>query len=293
MVYRRVGRLLLGAAGFAGLVGWGPATSVVAAPSGGGCQLQGTASFSPGLTNTAQNFNYNFTGALSGCQSNVPGAPTSGTVQAGKTVTVPYNWTYTDSTTLSAASLAGATTISTVASELVGEVITIDAGTAAETRTVTAVSGAGPFTETLSSALANAHAAGAAVSDTHSGSATATYQEPVPAGNGSCGTSTTSGTAVVTWADNTTSVVTYTTTGAAAAVHLTGTVAVNVNDSLASFTGPTQAPPAATFTETTTRYANDGALGALTFQPPDPTACGGAGVTTAGISGFVGLGAAS
>ena len=33
-------------------------------------------------------------------------------------------------------------------------------------------------------------------------------------------------------------------------------------------------------------------LGVLAFQPPDPTACapGGAGVTTAGISGFIGLG---
>ena len=44
----------------------GPAS---AAPNGGGCQLHGTANISPGLTNTAQNFNYSFTGSLASCQS--------------------------------------------------------------------------------------------------------------------------------------------------------------------------------------------------------------------------------
>ena len=39
------------------------------AASGGGCQLEGTASFSPGLTTTAAPFNYSFNGALTGCQS--------------------------------------------------------------------------------------------------------------------------------------------------------------------------------------------------------------------------------
>src|ERR1700694_1871184 len=62
-------------------------TSAASAQTGGGCQLQGTADFSPGLSNSSQNFSYSFAGALSSCQSNVSGAPTSGTVQAGKTVT--------------------------------------------------------------------------------------------------------------------------------------------------------------------------------------------------------------
>jgi hypothetical protein len=45
---------------------------------------------------------------------------------------------------------------------------------------------------------------------------------------------------------------------------------------------------------TTTRYAGDSSQGLLTFQPPDPTACATpTGVTTAGISGIVGLGSSS
>src|SRR2546423_636063 len=161
----------------------GPAS---AAPNGGGCHLQGTASFSPGLTNTAQNFSYSFTGNLSGCQSS-SGGPATGTVSAG------------------------------------------------------------------------------------------TNGLPVPTGNGSCGSSTTSGIAVVQWADGTATVVQYTTSGAAAAVVLQGTVIGSVTSSTGT-------------TFTTTRYAGDSARGAVAFEPPDPTACAGAGVTTAGIDGTIGLG---
>ena len=100
---------------------------------------------------------------------------------------------------------------------------------------------------------------------------------PVPTGNGSCGSSTTSGTAVAQWADGTTTVVQYSTSGAAAAVTLQGSVIGSVTSS----TGTTY---------TTTRYAGDSALGQLLFEPPDPTACAGSGVTTAGIDGFVGIG---
>lgn len=152
-----------------------------AAPNGGGCQLHGTANISPGLTNTAQNFSYSFTGSLSNCQSS-SGGPASGTVFAG------------------------------------------------------------------------------------------TNGLPLATGNGSCGSSTTSGVAVVQWADGTTTVVQYSTTGALAAVSLQGSVI----------------PSAGTFT--TTRYAGDSALGTLLFEPPDPTACAGAGVTSAGIDGTVDLG---
>src|SRR5436309_13637764 len=140
------------------------AGSASAAPNGGGCQLHGTANISPGLTNTAQNFSYSFTGSLSNCQSS-SGGPASGTVFAGTTGL------------------------------------------------------------------------------------------PAPTGNGSCGSSTTSGTAVVQWADGTTTVVSYSTSGALAAVVLQGTVIPSVTSS----TGTTY---------TTTRYAGDGALGALAFQPP-------------------------
>jgi hypothetical protein len=170
----------------------------------GGCQLQGTASFSPGLNENAQNFNYSFNGGLSGCQSSESGAPASGTVSAGNLLVIA------------------------------GE----------------------------------------------------QFQEPVPSGNGSCSSSTTSGIATVTWADGTKTVVQYSTTGAAAAVHLQGTVVPSVT---LPAVNPQPGQPTST-TVTTTRYAGDSAIGLLAFQPPDPTACNTpAGVTSAGISGLVGL----
>src|SRR5256885_8485838 len=60
-----------------------------AQPAGGVCQLQGVANISPPLTGTSQSFAYNFTGmlgtgAMGSCQSNVAGAPTMGTVSAGR-----------------------------------------------------------------------------------------------------------------------------------------------------------------------------------------------------------------
>ncbi len=160
--------------------------SASASPNVGACQLQGTANFSPGLTTTAQNFSYSFTGNLTNCQSS-SGGPASGTLFAG------------------------------------------------------------------------------------------TNGLPVPTGNGSCGSSTTNGIAVTQWADGTTTVESYSTTGALAAVGLQGTVIASVTSS----TGTTY---------TTTRYLGDSALGAVIFQPPDPTACTGAGATTAAINGIVGLG---
>lgn len=63
------------------------------------------------------------------------------------------------STTLAAAASAGATTVSSTASVAVGNFVNIDG----EVRKVTAVSGAGPYTLTLISALSSAHASGAAV----------------------------------------------------------------------------------------------------------------------------------
>src|SRR2546421_8442508 len=71
------------------------ASVILAAPasaaSGGGCQLQGSANFTPGLSNTSQNFTYNFGGSLTGCQSSDAGAPASGSVEAGKVLTDPVS----------------------------------------------------------------------------------------------------------------------------------------------------------------------------------------------------------
>src|SRR2546430_1538820 len=68
------------------------ATPSAAAPGGGECTLNGTASFDgSGLTTTSAPFTYNFAGDLSGCNSN-NNAPASGTVKAGTAyqLSVPY-----------------------------------------------------------------------------------------------------------------------------------------------------------------------------------------------------------
>ena len=59
--------------------------SQAGAQGGGGCQLDGTARFKPGLTGTPSNFTYSFTGTLSSCMAD-PGQsspPTGGKVSAG------------------------------------------------------------------------------------------------------------------------------------------------------------------------------------------------------------------
>ncbi len=174
------------------------------AASVGGCQLDGSAAFSPGLNNNAQNFQYIFHGALSNCSASQSGAPTSGTVSAGEVVFINLQQ----------------------------------------------------------------------------------FQEPVPTGNGGCSNSTTSGTAIVTWSDGTQTVIRYSTTGAAAAVHLQGTVIASVT---LPAINPQLGQPTST-TITTTRYAGDSAHGLLAFEPPDPTACATpGGVTSAGIGGLIGL----
>lgn len=194
----------------AGAVVLGTSAPALAA-GGGGCQLNGTAAFTPGLSATAKNFAYSFHGDLTGCNSTIAGSPATGKVTAGEVWSDP----------------------------LTGQ----------------------PFQETGLS------------------------------GNGSCGSSTTQGVAIITWADGTTSVLQYTTTGAAAAVSLDGKI-------IPSVTLPAINPQLGQPTETTvtsTRYAGYTSKGALAFQPPDPSACGptGAGVSTAGISGFTGLGTSS
>jgi hypothetical protein len=185
----------------AALLAFAPTAS---AASAGGCQLQGTASFTPGLNSSTQDFEYSFNGNLSSCQSSEAGAPASGAVSAGEAVTIGGQQ----------------------------------------------------------------------------------FQEPVAYGTGGCETSTTNGIAIVTWADGSKTVVQYSTTGAAAAVHLQGTVAPSVT---LQAINPAPGQPTST-TVTTTRYGGASALGLLTFQPPDPTACNTpAGVPSAGISGFIGL----
>lgn len=188
--------------------------SSVLAQSAGGCQLQGTANFTPGLSSSSQSFSYNFGGNLTGCKSSEAGVPTSGTVAAGQTVTEQVKNSKTGATD------------------------------------------------------------------------TVTYQEPVPTGSGGCGSSTTSGSALTTWSDGTQTVESYSTTGALAAVDLSGSVFPSMT---LTAVNPPEGDPT-TFTITTTRFAGDAASGLLLFQPPEPTACNTpTGATVAAISGAVSL----
>ncbi len=114
------------------------------------------------------------------------------------------------------------------------------------------------------------------------------FQEPVATGNGTCANGTTSGVAIASWADGTQTVVSYGTTAAAAAVKLTGFVVSSVT--LAAINPQPGQPTSETIT--TTRYAGDQAQGHLAFQA-DPTQCSGSGLTSAGISGSIGLGSTS
>jgi hypothetical protein len=171
------------------------------AASSGGCQLKGTASFSPGLSTTSQPFTYSFSGDLTGCNSSEAGSPATGRVQAGGT--------YTDPATGKA------------------------------------------------------------------------YVMPNSTGTGSCGSSTTQGLSLITWADGTRTLIQYTTSGAAAAVALQGTVA---SSTTLQPVDPLDTP----LTVTTTRYAGYTPFGLLAFEAT-PTDCQ-TGVTAAGIEGAVGLG---
>lgn len=158
-------------------------------------------------------------------------------------------------------------------------------------------------TSTVSGAPASgAIAAGHAYSVTANGTNAATglpysvtYALPQATGSGGCAESTTQGTGVVTWPDGTTTVVGYSTTGAAAAVTLSGTVlaSATLTEIASSGSVPAGTPTTETVTSTNTAFpAGDDAGGALVFSVSDPTQCQ-TGVTTADINGVVGLGSAS
>jgi hypothetical protein len=170
------------------------------AASAGGCQLKGTASFSPGLSTTSQPFSYSFGGDLTGCKSSDATAPATGFVQAGGTYTDP--------------------------------------------------------------ATGNA------------------YVMPSSTGTGGCASSTTQGLALITWADGTRTLTQYSTSGAAAAVKLDGTV---VDSTTLQPVDPLDPP----LTLTTTRYNGAASHGLLAFEAT-PTDCQ-TGVSSAGIEGVVGL----
>src|SRR5437763_14639708 len=86
---RKLVRLSLGGGASLAMVGAGfAAAPSFAAPSGGECQLHGTANFHPGPGASSAPFAYDFGGTLSGCNSNIPSAPATGTISAGQPITI-------------------------------------------------------------------------------------------------------------------------------------------------------------------------------------------------------------
>jgi hypothetical protein len=120
--------------------------------------------------------------------------------------------------------------------------------------------------------------AGGTYTDTATGNV---YTLPDATGSGSCGSSTTAGFAVLSWADGTRTLIDYTTSGVAAAVKLDGTVA---ESRTLTPVDPLDPP----LTLTTTRYSGYTPFGLLAFEAsPDQCVTG---VAAAGIEGVVGLG---
>jgi hypothetical protein len=54
----------------------------------GGCRVDAQAALAPGLTLSAQDFSYHYTGKLTGCAYTRKGAPTGGVITAGATIRI-------------------------------------------------------------------------------------------------------------------------------------------------------------------------------------------------------------
>src|SRR5437870_9102471 len=125
---------------------------------------------------------------------------------------------------------------------------------------------------------------------------TVQYQEPIPQGSGSCGNSTTAGEALATWGDGKHTVVSYNTTGALAAVQLQGTVVASMTLALVASSVPASCSAPASFTiasDEPTFAVGQQSLAALTFSPTTQDQnCVTMGVSSANISGTVGIGSA-
>jgi len=122
------------------------------------------------------------------------------------------------------------------------------------------------------------------------------YQEPIPQGSGSCGSSTTAGESLATWGDGKHTVVSYNTTGALAAVQLQGTVVASMTLALVASSVPASCTAPASFaiaSDEPTFAVGQQSLAALTFSPTTQDQnCVTLGVSSANINGTVGIGSA-
>ena len=106
-------------------------------------------------------------------------------------------------------------------------------------------------------------------------------------GSGGCSQSTTAGESIIQWNDGKTTVIKYTTTGAAAAVALQGTVVAATTE-----TDPLTLLPLYTTNEPSTPVG-DSSLGQLTFGTTSPQDCALSGLKSASINGLVEVGSPS
>ena len=199
----------------------------------------------------------------------------------------PFSYNFTGSLTSCQSNVAGAPTQGTVAAGVqVPETVTLT-----NTRAGVCTNG---FCDNGTTACTTSSTCPPVVTTT---TGSVLYQEPIAQGNGSCGNSTTSGTAIATWEDGKHSVISYTTTGAAAAVELQGTVVASVTLTLVASSVPAGWTAPATFTISTDEpvfVLGEQSLAALTFSPTTQDQnCVTVGVSSASINGVVGLGSAS
>lgn len=108
-----------------------------------------------------------------------------------------------------------------------------------------------------------------------------TFHQPRPFGTGGCRAAAATGTLWTAWSDGTVTILDYSTTGVAAALSLTGTVAPSRE--VIDVDGVAR-------TIYTTRYLDRSASAALLTHPANPMDCGGPGIATVPIDGLFAIG---